>query len=127
MRSWSIIALLLSSAVVAASASAMAEGDAAGGKALLEANCARCHAIGAEGASQHEKAPPFREVVTRYPIEDLEETLAEGIMSGHPDMPEISFKPDEITAILAYLGQLKASGTPPTQKSAPDPEKPAQP
>jgi hypothetical protein len=33
--------------------------------------------------------------------------LAEGIVSGHPDMPEFVFQPDEITAILGYLDSLK--------------------
>lgn len=101
---------------VAASA---ADSDTAKGKALLDANCARCHATGPDGASKHEKAPPFREVVTRYPLEDLEESLAEGIMSGHPDMPEISFKTDEIAAILGYLEQLKPNASAPAAPAQP--------
>jgi cytochrome c len=76
------------------------------GRAILEKNCHRCHAIGMEDSSHHEEAPPFRVVVTRYPPEDLAEALAEGIVSGHPDMPEFVFQPDEIEAILAYLGTL---------------------
>jgi hypothetical protein len=59
-----------------------------------------------EDSSHHEEAPPFRVVVTRYPPEDLAESLAEGIVSGHPDMPEFVFEPPEIEAILAYLGSL---------------------
>lgn len=76
------------------------------GRAILESNCARCHAIGMDDTSHHEEAPPFRVVVTRYPPEDLAEALAEGIVSGHPDMPEFVFQPPEIEAILAYLGTL---------------------
>lgn len=76
------------------------------GHAILEANCARCHGIGLEDSSKHEEAPPFRVVVTRYPPEDLAEALAEGIISGHPDMPEFVFQPEEIEAILAYLDTL---------------------
>ena len=75
----------------------------------LRADCARCHALGLEGKSPHPQAPPFREVVERYPVEDLEESLAEGIVSGHPDMPEFTFEPSEINAILAYLNSLKAN------------------
>jgi mono/diheme cytochrome c family protein len=37
----------------------------------------------------------------------LEEALAEGISTGHPDMPEFIFEPDQIEAILAYIGSLK--------------------
>jgi mono/diheme cytochrome c family protein len=76
------------------------------GHAILEQKCARCHAIGPTGESTHPQAPPFRAVVKRYPVEDLAESLAEGIVSGHPDMPVFTFQPAEINAILAYLGSL---------------------
>ncbi len=86
------------------------------GRAVIEANCARCHAIGREDSSRHEEAPPFRVVVTRYPPEDLAEALAEGIVSGHPDMPEFVFQPAEIEAILAYLGTLMPASEPAPEK-----------
>jgi cytochrome c len=76
------------------------------GLEILNANCGRCHATGNDDASKHAEAPPFRVVVTRYPPENLAEALAEGIVSGHPDMPEFVFQPAEIEAILAYLGTL---------------------
>jgi mono/diheme cytochrome c family protein len=76
------------------------------GKALVEERCARCHAIGADDKSPHEKAPPFREVVEIYPTEDLAEALAEGIVSGHPDMPVFKFEPPDIEAFLGYLNSL---------------------
>jgi cytochrome c len=81
--------------------------QAAKGLAILEKNCSRCHALGLTGSSRHPQAPPFREVVQRYPVEDLEESLAEGIVSGHRDMPELSFEADQIGAIVAYLNSLK--------------------
>lgn len=95
-------------AVLAAYTDAAADGRVEKGEALLTKNCARCHAIGVTGESQHGKAPPFRQVVTRYPIDNLAEALAEGIMSGHADMPEFVFEPGEIDAILAYLADVKA-------------------
>lgn len=76
------------------------------GRALAEEKCARCHALGSEGASPHEKAPPFREVVEIYPSEDLAEALAEGIVSGHPDMPVFKLEPPQIEAFLGYLNSL---------------------
>ncbi|WP_291181218.1 cytochrome c [Hyphomicrobium sp.] len=76
------------------------------GRHALDTRCARCHAIGAEGASPHAEAPPFREIVKRYPPENLEESLAEGITSGHPDMPEFILTPEEIGAVVAYLNTL---------------------
>jgi mono/diheme cytochrome c family protein len=80
------------------------------GHAIAEEKCARCHAIGLEGASAHERAPPFRAVVRRYPIENLAEALAEGIISDHPDMPVFTFGPAEIEAFLAYLDHLRQAG-----------------
>ena len=96
-------ALLLAGTALAQSSN----GTIVQGRALLEANCARCHAIGQDDASPHETAPPFRVVVTLYPPESLAEALAEGIVSGHPDMPEFVFMPPEIEAIIAYLNSLK--------------------
>lgn len=85
-----------------------AEQVAAKGLAILQKDCARCHALGLTGTSPHPQAPPFRDIVNRYPVEDLEESLAEGIVSGHPDMPEFTFDPDQIGGIVAYLNSLKA-------------------
>ena len=106
-----ILALLAAFAVVVGS-EARAETNAAieKGRALLEANCAKCHAIGMEGESKHKEAPPFRVVVTRYPPDNLAEALAEGLISGHPDMPEFVFEPDEVEAITTYLASLKPAG-----------------
>lgn len=102
------LAAALTGAVAVAFPLAAEAGDLESkGEALLTKNCSRCHAIGATGDSKHEKAPPFRQVVTRYPLDNLAEALAEGIVSGHPDMPEFVFQPDEIDAILAYLDDLK--------------------
>lgn len=76
------------------------------GKALVETNCARCHAIGLTGESPHPDAPAFRTLSRNYPIESLAEALAEGISTGHPDMPEFVATPEQIDAILAYIGSL---------------------
>src|SRR5215207_4485991 len=82
--------------------------DIAAGKKLVEANCSRCHAVGVTGDSPLAKAPPFREVVTRYPPESLGEALVEGIVTGHNEMPEFVFEADQATEIIAYLDSLKA-------------------
>jgi cytochrome c len=79
-----------------------------------EHDCSRCHAIDRTGASPHPEAPPFRTLGTRYPIESLAEALAEGLVTGHPDMPEFMFKVQDVGAILAYLNSIQDS-----QKSQP--------
>ncbi len=76
------------------------------GRAALETRCSRCHAIGLEDTSAHAQAPPFREIVRRYPPENLAESLAEGIVSGHPDMPQFVMEPSEIGAVIDYLSTL---------------------
>lgn len=85
----------------------LAESQEARGFDLLRSNCARCHAIDATSTSPNEKAPPFREVVKKYDPDALEEALAEGIITGHNNMPEFAFEPDDATAIIAYLDTLK--------------------
>jgi cytochrome c len=99
--------LLLATAVFFA-CPAWAESDAlvARGQALVEANCARCHGIGRTDKSRHPDAPAFRTLSKRYPLEALEEALAEGISTGHPDMPEFIATQEQIEAILAYIGSL---------------------
>jgi cytochrome c len=77
------------------------------GRALLLAHCARCHAIDETGQSPLKIAPPFRTLHLRYPVEDLEEPLAEGIITGHPTMPEFIFDPSQIGDIIAYLKSLE--------------------
>jgi len=39
----------------------------------------------------------------RYPIETLAESLAEGISTGHPEMPASELNPDQIHDLLSYL------------------------
>jgi mono/diheme cytochrome c family protein len=77
------------------------------GEALLNTNCARCHAIGRSGASPHPEAPPFRTLSRKFKIDGLAEALAEGIFTGHPDMPEFVFEPDEVGAIIEYLKSIQ--------------------
>ena len=77
------------------------------GEALLSSDCAPCHAVGQTGDSPHKGAPAFRTLGKRYPVESLEEALAEGFMSGHPDMPEFQFDADDVGAIIAYLKSIQ--------------------
>jgi len=80
---------------------------AARGESLLTTNCARCHAVGRIGASPHHAAPPFRTLSRKYKIEGLAEALAEGLSTGHPDMPEFVFPPEDVGAIIDYLKSIQ--------------------
>jgi cytochrome c len=99
---------------------AAAEKDlTAKGEVLVKENCARCHAIGKEGASPHPEAPPFRTLSSKYPVEDLAESLAEGIVSGHPDMPIFAFTAHDVAAIIDYLQSIQDAPAQPAEE--PDP------
>ncbi len=94
---------------VAASIGSAVASSAADGEKLLQDNCSRCHAIGKEGDSPLPIAPPFRDVMKIYGADSLEEALGEGLVTGHPDMPEFVFPPDQVGAIVSYLHSLEAA------------------
>jgi mono/diheme cytochrome c family protein len=79
---------------------------ASAGAKLAEERCQKCHAIDATSTSLNKDAPPFRDLVGKWPAEDLEEALAEGIVTGHEEMPEFVFTTDEITAFIEFLHGL---------------------
>ncbi len=77
------------------------------GKHLALTYCARCHAIDKVSPSPLKIAPPFRTLHERYPVGMLEEALAEGIVTGHPTMPEFRFDGDQIGDFMAFLKTLE--------------------
>lgn len=93
------LALVWSSAASAASVEQ--------GRRLAALYCRRCHAIDKASPSPLRIAPPFRTLHEKYPVESLQEALAEGIVTGHPTMPEFRFEPDQINDFLTYLKSLE--------------------
>lgn len=77
------------------------------GVAIARTYCARCHSIDRMSPSSLAIAPPFRDLHRRYPVEQLEEPLAEGLVTGHPSMPEFRFDPGQINDFIAYLKSLE--------------------
>lgn len=102
MRLRIVLTLLFATASFPAAAD-----DPEHGEELLKRDCASCHAVGRTGESPHRSAPAFRTLGQRYPIESLEEALGEGLMSGHPDMPEFKFDADDVGDIIAYLKSIQ--------------------
>ena len=94
---------------LAVSVSSFAGGgpDIEAGASLAAKLCARCHAIGATGTSPHEAAPQSQTFAQKWPLENLEEALAEGIVVGHPAMPVFELSTDEIDNLIGYLGTLQ--------------------
>jgi cytochrome c len=83
------------------------EPSAQAGKAFALANCSHCHSIDKSTPSSLAIAPPFRTLHVRYPVESLEEALAEGIMTGHPSMPEFKLDPGQIGDFISFLKTLE--------------------
>ncbi|MCP4933720.1 MAG: cytochrome c [bacterium] len=79
----------------------------ASGQKLAKDKCASCHSITKQGNSTHKDAPPFRTFAKKWPLSSLEESLAEGIVTGHEDMPEVVFTPLQIGEFLEFLGSLE--------------------
>lgn len=77
------------------------------GKRLVEENCSVCHAVSTDDASRHPSAIPFRDISIFYPVSALEEAFAEGIVAGHPDMPEFTAEPEQIASLIAYLESIQ--------------------
>jgi cytochrome c len=96
-----LVALTLTTPVLAASPAEQR------GRTYARSHCARCHAIDRTGQSPFQPAPPFRTLHQHYAIETLGEALAEGIVTGHPAMPEFQLSPDEIHDLLSYLKTLE--------------------
>ncbi|MGC6329843.1 c-type cytochrome [Rhizorhabdus sp. FW153] len=101
-----LAALALASPVLADDAGSAGAGDADRGHDLAVARCGACHAVEARGRSPLRAAPPFRTLGRRYPVESLDEALAEGIVAGHPDMPSDPWEATDIADFIAYLERL---------------------
>jgi cytochrome c len=101
------VAILLALAPLQAKGQEVLSPAAQRGLIIVRTNCSRCHAIGKVGDSPLAIAPAFRTLHERYPVDDLQEPLAEGIVTGHPTMPEFRFDPGQVGDIIAYLKSLE--------------------
>jgi mono/diheme cytochrome c family protein len=77
------------------------------GLRFVRTNCASCHSIDRVTESPLKIAPPFRTLHRKYAVEGLQEALAEGIVTGHPTMPEFKLDPGQVGDVIAYLKSLE--------------------
>ena len=94
--------------------------EAGDGKAILERNCGRCHAVAAETESPLKKAPNLWNVLGAYPGERLQVELGEGKASRHREMPQIQFSDEEIASIYYYLHGEGIGDIPPNEETGPE-------
>ncbi len=101
------IKVLIMGLVIVSYAHVSYAGNAQRGLTLIRTHCGSCHSTDKVSPSPLAIAPPFRNLHKRYPVEDLEEALSEGIVTGHPSMPEFRFDPDQVGDIIAFLKSLE--------------------
>jgi mono/diheme cytochrome c family protein len=106
MRRPRLLHLIPTLAAMAVAGAAHAQ-DAARGAELVRRHCSGCHAVGSAGDSPNPAAPRFRELHRRYDPDLLAEALAEGLLTGHPAMPEFRFEPRDVQAIIRYLQSIQ--------------------
>lgn len=88
--------------------SAMLDREAASrGRAIALVGCASCHAIDRTGPSTHRTALPFRDIVRRRSLDEVEADMAQGLVTTHPDMPPYVFRAGEIDDLRAYMETLR--------------------
>ena len=102
-----VIAAALTLIPLPGAAAAQSSPEVQRGVTLARTHCVRCHSIDKVSPSPLAIAPPFRDLHKRYKVEDLAEALAEGIVTGHPTMPEFRFPPDQINDFIAFLKSLE--------------------
>jgi mono/diheme cytochrome c family protein len=106
MRALFVVLAIFATSAQCASAQALSPAEQRG-LTFMRAHCASCHSIGRVGPSPLAIAPPFRTLHNRYPVETLEEALGEGIVTGHPSMPEFQLDPGQINDVISYLKSLE--------------------
>jgi cytochrome c len=99
--------VVIAFSVLAAAAPCNAGPNIQAGKAFAQANCSHCDSIDKFTRSSLAIAPPFRTLHERYPVESLEEALGEGIVTGHPSMPEFKLDPGQVGDFISFLKSLE--------------------
>ncbi len=85
-------------------------GSADRGGILVRQKCAGCHSVERAGDSPMPAAPPFRSMGVLYPVRDLQEAFAEGVVTAHPSMLAFELQSTEIADLIAYLESVSRTG-----------------
>lgn len=109
VRMLPVVAVVAALAGPAGAQTATDAAPTADGKAIADRLCVRCHAVEPGSASPVSQAPPLWRIGERYPVENLAESLAEGIVTGHGpvQMPAFQLDTASIDALLAYLASVQ--------------------
>jgi len=100
-----LAACLLFGASLAVPGASAAPAD---GRTLAEAQCARCHDVGAGPVTQAKEGPAFADVGKMPSTTEL--SLKVFLRSSHRNMPNLILSADEIDALAAYILELGGKG-----------------
>jgi mono/diheme cytochrome c family protein len=104
MRAWLCLILLVT--LTAGQAAAQESGDRTKGHAVARDVCARCHAVeGDEGRSPVSGAPSFRRIANAPDMSEI--ALSVLLRTPHKTMPNLTFEPDELRDVVAYIMSLR--------------------
>lgn len=98
--------LAITLSLVAFPAQAQLEPAAQRGQTFAKVHCAQCHSIDKVSESPLRIAPPFRELLERYPADDLRAAFLEGIVTKHPTMPQYRLELDQAANLIAFIKAL---------------------
>lgn len=87
------------------------------GHALAQQRCAGCHAIKLKGESPNPRAPAFRNLYKRYPVEGLRLAFTKGLEVAH-SMPRFRLAANDIDHLIAYLENLNPCSKSSSDKAA---------
>lgn len=110
---WSQLQIAMAAMLVMIPSTVLAKdaGRLQAGQKLAQKLCSKCHAVTPDGKSPMAKAPTFKVIANRYSVWSLQEALAEGIVTGHPGMPEFVLDPVEIDNLLSYWDTMTVKKT----------------
>jgi mono/diheme cytochrome c family protein len=104
---WQALAAACALAALVDPAAAQMSPAAQRGLTSVRTHCAQCHSIDKVTESPLRVAIPLRDVHRLYPVENLAESLGEGIRTGHPSMPEYQLDPGQVADVIAWLKTLE--------------------
>jgi cytochrome c len=102
---FAVLAVLMTAAV--AQAQNETQDPIARGQGLAKEFCSECHAIGRTGDSSNEAAPSFRRLDQSVDLDEFIGRLRDGLVSGHPDMPEFKFNAADARAMRDYIRSVQ--------------------
>ena len=103
-----LVAMLVSSTAPAMPAAAGSQEDVA----FVRANCGGCHAVGRQDrASPLQAAIPFAELAANPAISAL--ALRVLLQTSHQTMPNLSLTPEQTTAVVTYILDLRGAAPQP--------------